>query len=214
MDIKQQMGDIMRKGLKHNPNETQSQEQQLLPFDMLGLGSLGSHMLFGEIDEDRSYTAVEFILKANLLFDSSQDLTIFVNSPGGAVSDGWCIIDAMATSRLDVQTVGIGLVASMGLLVTSAGTKGKRILTKNTEIMAHQFHGFIHGKYHDLVATQRFHERLEKQFLDHFKRYSTMTDKQIKDVLFSPSDRWLSAQEAKKFGLCDVVSDYFVPNKR
>jgi ATP-dependent Clp protease protease subunit len=199
--------------IKNNHIEIQ-QDQQTLPFDMISLGSLGSHMLFGEIDEDKSCAAVEFIIKANLLFDSSQDLTLFVNSPGGTVSDGWCIIDAMATSRLDVQTVGIGLVASMGLLITSAGTKGKRILTKNTEIMAHQFHGFIHGKYHDLVATQRFHERLEKQFLDHFKKHSTMTEKQIKDILFSPSDRWLNANEAKKYGLCDIVSDYFVMNKK
>ena len=199
----------MTKAKQNNSPNAQSAEQ-LIPFDMLGLGSLGSHMMFGEIDEDRSYGAVEFILKANLLFDDSQDLTLFVNSPGGSVSDGWSIIDCMETSRLDIQTVGMGLVASMGLLVTSAGTKGKRVLTKNSEIMAHQFHSAIYGKYHDLVATQKFHERLEKQFLEHFKRHSSMTEKQIKDVLFSPSDRWLTAHEAKKFGLCDVVSESFM----
>lgn len=195
-----------------NQQQQNQQMDQFVPFEAISLASLGAHLLFGEIEENASYRACDFIIKSNMILDVDS-LTLLINSPGGAVSDGFAIIDTMETSRIPIQTVGVGLIASMGVLVASAGSKGSRIITKNTEIMAHQFSSLVHGKYHDLVASQKFHQKLETQFINHFRKHSSMSDKQIRDIMFSPSDRWLSPAEAKKFGLCDIVSEYFTPGK-
>jgi ATP-dependent Clp protease protease subunit len=185
-------------------------EQQVIPLDGISLNTLGAHLLFGEINTPSVYQAVNFIIKSNFVFDHDTQLTMIVNSPGGSVSDGFALIDVMETSRLDITTVGIGQVASMGVLIVSAGTKGKRIITKNTEIMAHQFSTMVYGKYHELVASQKYHEQLEKMFIKHFMKHTTMTEKQVKDIMFSPTDRWLTPAEAKKYGICDEVREHMV----
>lgn len=188
--------------------EMQQEEQVSIPYDMITLESLGAFMLFGGIDESTSYEACEFIIKANMLSMSNNPLTFFINSAGGHTNDGFAIIDVMETSRMPIQTVGTGLIASMALLILTAGHKGTRTITKNTEIMAHQWVGGVEGKFHELMAVTDAHLRLKSLFVNHFKRHSTMNEKQINDVLFSPSDRWLTPQECKKFGLCDRVTDY------
>src|SRR5574343_18032 len=120
-------------------DELAEEQQQVIPMEAVSLNTLGTHLLFGEIGTASAYSAINFIIKFNLIYDNGTNLTLMVNSPGGSVSDGFALIVVMETSRLDISTVGIGQVASMGVLVVSAGTKGKRIVTKNTEIMAHQF---------------------------------------------------------------------------
>lgn len=175
---------------------------------MVSLQSLGAYMLFGGIDSGTSLDACEFIIKANLLQAGASPLTFIINSEGGQVNDGFAIIDVMETSRLPVQTIGIGLIASMALLILAAGNKGTRTITKNTEIMAHQWMGGMEGKFHELMAVTNEHLRLKSLFVDHFKRHSFMNERQINDVLFAPSDRWLSPQECKKFGLCDRISEF------
>lgn len=186
------------------------EEQQMIPLDGISLNTLGAHLLFGEINTPSVYQAVNFIIKSNFVFDHDTQLTMIVNSPGGSVSDGFALIDVMETSRLDITTVGIGQVASMGVLIVSAGTKGKRIITKNTEIMAHQFSTMVYGKYHELVASQKYHEQLEKMFVKHFMKHTTMSEKQVKDIMFSPTDRWLTPAEAKKYGICDEVREHMI----
>ena len=180
------------------------------PYDMISLESLGSFMLFGDIDGYTAYTACNFIIKANMLQPNSDPLTMFLNTGGGGTNDGFSIIDIMETSRLPVQTVGTGLIASMGLLILAAGAKGSRVLTKNTEVMAHQWSAYgIDGvKFHELVAMSAAHARLKQTFINHFLRHSTMTEKQINDIVFAPSDRWLTPQECKKYGLVDRVTEF------
>lgn len=186
------------------------EEEGGVPLDAISLNMLGAHLLFGEINTPSVYSAVNFIIKSNFVFDDKTQLTMLVNSPGGSVSDGFALIDVMETSRLDLNTVGIGQVASMGVLIVAAGTKGKRVITKNTEIMAHQFSTMVYGKYHELVASQKYHEQLEKTFIEHFMRHTTMTEKQIKDIMFSTTDRWLTPKEAKKYGICDEVREFMI----
>lgn len=191
-------------------DELAEEQQQVIPMEAVSLNTLGTHLLFGEIGTASAYSAINFIIKSNLIYDNGTNLTLMVNSPGGSVSDGFALIDVMETSRLDISTVGIGQVASMGVLVVSAGTKGKRIVTKNTEIMAHQFSTMIYGKYHELIASQKYHERLEKMFIKHFLKHTTMSEKQVRDIMFSPTDRWLTPAEAKKYGICDEVREHMV----
>lgn len=179
-----------------------------IPYEMISLESLGSFMLFGEIATATSFSACEFVIKANMLQQNSNPLTFLINSPGGSVSDGFAIIDLMETSRLPVQTIGTGVIASMGLLILAAGEKGSRVITKNTSIMAHQWFGGVEGKFHELMAVTEEHKRLRQTFINHFLRHSTMTEKQIIKILFSPSDRWLTPKECLKFGLVDRITDY------
>ena len=182
-------------------------QSDLTSYDDVSLESLGAHLFFGVVDEDTSHAACDFILKRNLFKPSDKPITLFINTPGGECSDGFALIDIMETSTVPVATVGLGQIASMGVLIVSAGTHGLRTLTRNSEVMAHQFSGYFAGKQHELIATQQAYQMLERRFFQHFKRHSTMTDKQIKDVLFSPSDRYLSPAECKKFGLIDRVVD-------
>lgn len=189
-------------------NNQDSGEQHVVPYEMISLQSLGAYMLFGQIDQHSAFETCEFVIKANILQAQDNPITLIVNSEGGHVNDGFAIIDVMETSRIPIQTVGTGLIASMALLIVSAGHKGTRTLTKNTEIMAHQWAGGVEGKFHELMAVTNEHLRLKAMFVSHFKRHSTMSEKQIIDVLFSPSDRWLTPTECKKYGLVDKVTEY------
>lgn len=176
-------------------------------FNEISTESLGFHVLFGPVDDVSMKEAAEFILKANKLFNDDRDLTIFLNTIGGNCYDGFALIDLMDISRMPIRTVGLGNIMSMGVLLLCSGTKGKRIMTKNTQVMAHQFYGGSEGKFHELVSAFKAELYLEQQFMTHFKKHSTMSEKQIKDVMFGPTDRWLTPSECKKYGLIDHVVD-------
>jgi len=176
-------------------------------FSDISLETLGSHMFFGVVDEDSVRDAITFILKANMLFKDERDISLYLNTNGGSCYDGFALIDVMDVSRLPVRTVGMGNIMSMGVLLLCAGAKGKRIMTRNTQVMAHQFYGGAEGKFHELVSAYKAELYLEQQFIAHFQRHTSMTEKQIKDVMFGPSDRWLSPAECRKFGIVDHVID-------
>ena len=177
-------------------------------YDDLTLGSMGAHMFFGAVDNDTSYDACQFILKSNLFHKDKKPLTMFFNTGGGESSDGFAVIDLMETSRLPIATVGIGTICSMGVLLVSAGNHGMRTLTKNSEVMAHQFSGYFDGKQHELIAQQTAYKMLERRFIRHFLNHSLMSEAQIRDVLFGPSDRYLTPMECKKYGLVDRVVEF------
>lgn len=193
--------------MRKRPVEAHTAEQP--PYDMNSLESLGCHMFWSDVDDESSHAACEFIIKSNLIQRDDDPITIIINSVGGECGEGFAVIDLMDTSRIPIATVGTGSIMSMGLLLVSAGTHGMRSLTKNTEIMAHQFSGYFSGKQHELIATQTAYTMLEAKFVRHFQRHSTMSEKQIRDVLFAPSDRYLTPQECKSYGLVDRIVEYF-----
>jgi ATP-dependent Clp protease protease subunit len=177
-------------------------------YDNLSLESLGVHQFFGEVDGEKAVSACEFILKSNLIQSDLSNLTLILNTVGGECSEGFAVIDMMDASRIPVATVGVGNIMSMGVLMLTAGKHGLRSITKNTDVMAHQFAGYFHGKQHELIATQTSFLMLEERFFRHFLRHSKMTKTQIKDILFSPSDRYLTPAECLKYGLVDRVVDH------
>jgi ATP-dependent Clp protease protease subunit len=181
-----------------------------IDFNEISLESLGSHLIFADVDEQSMKDAVTFILKANQIFPK-QELTLFVNSVGGEVADGFALIDIMDLSRLPIRTVSSGRIMSMGVLIASAGHKGKRVMTRNCEVMAHQFWGTIEGKFHELLAQTKALQYTQHMFMQHFLRHSEMSEAQIKDILFGPTDRWLTPQECKEFGLIDEIVDELPP---
>lgn len=158
--------------------------------------------LSGEINDALANTVV-----AQLLYlegkDSDKDITIYINSPGGSVSAGMAIYDTMNFIKCDVSTVCIGLAASMGAFLLSSGTKGKRFALKNSEVMIHQPLGGAQGQASDIMITanhiQKTKEKLTKILAENCdKDYDTL----LKDT---DRDNYLSADEAKEYGLIDKV---------
>lgn len=182
-------------------------KQDPLSYDDVSLEALGAHLFFGEVDEEKVEDACHFILKRNLFSSQKEPISLFINTPGGEASQGFALIDVMECSTTSIATIGLGQVSSMGVLVISAGTHGMRILTKNTEVMAHQFSGWFGGKHHELIATYESFGMLKRRMLQHFERHSTMSSKQIADILMGPTDRYLTPNECKKYGLIDRVVD-------
>lgn len=175
--------------------------------DNITLQSLGVYMLFEQIDQESSHDLCEFIIKSNYIFDEKQPLTLMINSPGGGVYDAFGIIDLMESSKLEIHTVGVGMIASMAALIFTAGTKGHRIMSRNSFIMTHQFSQGVEGRYHEFVSQRGHEDEIHDRFIQHFIRTSKMNEKQIKDILLSTSDRWISAKDALKYGLCDQIKD-------
>jgi ATP-dependent Clp endopeptidase proteolytic subunit ClpP len=179
---------------------------QWTDFYDVSLESLGAHLIFGEVNENSMREAVTFLLKANKFF-SDRELSLFINTVGGTCADGFALIDILEMSKLPVKTIGLGNVMSMGVLILASGTKGHRIITRNTMIMAHQFSAGTYGKFHEVMADLRAELMLQKQFIEHFKRNSYMDEKTIRDIMFGKSDEYLTPSECKKLGLCDQVVD-------
>jgi len=188
-------------------NNQPSHPSDRSPMDELTLQSMGIFMLFEEVMPESAYDLSEFIIKANCVFEEEQPLTIFVNTPGGSVYSGLGIVDLMESSRLPIQTVAIGAVASMGSIIFTSGTPGMRVMSRNAYIMTHQFMAGMEGRYHEFVAQREHDDHMHEKFIAHYMRTSKMTRKQVKDILLGPSDKWLDAKESLKYGLCDVIKN-------
>jgi len=185
-----------------NINQTEG-----LNIDNFTLLSIGAYMLFNQIDETVSQDLCEFIIKANYVFPVEQPITILINSPGGGVYDAFGIIDLMESSKLKISTVGIGMVASMAALIFSAGSKGMRTMSRNSFIMTHQFSQNLEGRYHEFIAQRSHEDELHSRFIQHFTRHTKMNEKQVNDILLGTSDKWITAKEALKYGICDSIKD-------
>lgn len=172
------------------------------------LGDSGVYYLYGGIDEQSTARAISFILEANLDPECTWDyMTLIVNSAGGYITDGFALIDVMFGSRIPIRTVGIGMIASMGLQIFLAGEQGNRMLTPNCMILSHQFAGGMYGKEHELVASQVEIENLSEIVIRHYKRTTGLSTADVKKYLLPAEDVWLTATQAKKYGICEIVKD-------
>ena len=135
--------------------------------------------------------------------DPDKDIQFYINSPGGSVTAGMAIYDTMQYLKCDVSTICIGMAASMGAFLLSAGTKGKRIALPNAEIMIHQPSGGAQGQATDIqIQAERIIQM--KQKLN--KILSENTGKDIETIAADcERDRFMSAEEAKEYGLIDQV---------
>jgi len=150
---------------------------------------------------------IQFIMEKNLLPRAKRpkELTLIINSPGGAVHSAFALIDVMKGSAIPVKTVGLGLIASCGILTFMAGAKGRRILTPNTSILSHQYSWGSRGKEHELYAVMREFELSTERMLEHYKKCTGLNEKKIREILLPPQDVWLSADEAVKYGIADEI---------
>ena len=156
-------------------------------------------------EEVNSHTAN--LIVAQLLFlaheDPKRDIKLYINSPGGSVYDGLAIIDTMRFVEPDVQTIGIGLQASMGAMLLSCGTKGKRYLLPNSRVMIHQPSSGTEGKITDQEIMLREGVFLKKRLAEILaENTGQKLDKVIADM---DRDNWMSAEEAKTYGIVDEI---------
>ena len=116
------------------------------------------------------------------------------------------MIDLMEWSQVPIYTVGIGLIASMGLLVFMAGWKGRRIITPRTSILSHRYSAMAGGNHSQLVASRKEQDLEHDRTVDHYLRYSNLeTKEELEKYLLRDVDTWLSPEEAVRFGLADAV---------
>lgn len=149
------------------------------------------------------------LVVAQLLYleaqDPDKDIQMYINSPGGSVTAGMAIYDTMQYIKCDVATICVGLAASMGAFLLSAGTKGKRMALPNSEIMIHQPSAGTQGQITDMTIHLR---RLEKVKERMNRILSENTGKPYEEVVAAcERDNFLSPQEALEFGLIDRVLD-------
>lgn len=150
---------------------------------------------------------VSNIIQGQLLFlesaDSTKDIQIYINSPGGGVYAGLGIYDTMQYIKPDVATICTGMAASMGAVLLCAGTAGKRTGLKHSRVMIHQPLGGAQGQASDIEITHREIQKLKKELYEIISNHSG----QPYDKVWEDSDRdyWMIADEAKEYGMIDEV---------
>jgi ATP-dependent Clp protease, proteolytic subunit ClpP len=158
--------------------------------------------LNGEVNE-----ASASIIVAELLYleaqDPDKDIQMYINSPGGSVTDGLAIYDTMQYIKADVATICVGMAASMGAFLLAAGAKGKRMALPHAEIMIHQVLGGTQGQETDIQIEARHIARI-KHTLTEALAASTGKDY---DQIYADCERnnWMTAEEAAEYGLIDKV---------
>jgi ATP-dependent Clp protease protease subunit len=150
---------------------------------------------------------VSNVIQAQLLFlesaDPKRDVQMFINSPGGSVIDGLGIYDTMQYVAPDVATICTGLAASMGAVLLAAGAKGKRSALYHSHVMIHQPMGGTQGQVSDIEISYKLIKKMQKSLYDILASHTGQPyDKIAEDC---DRDNWMSAEEAKEYGLVDEV---------
>jgi ATP-dependent Clp protease, protease subunit len=153
------------------------------------------------------------IIQAQLLYlesaDANRDISIYFNTPGGSVHAGLGIYDTMQYINCDVATICTGMAASMGAVLLTAGTKGKRTALKHSRVMIHQPMGGAQGQASDIEITAREIQKLKKELYTIISDHSGKPYSEVEKD--SDRDYWMTAEEAKAYGMIDEV---LVRNKK
>src|SRR5471032_664284 len=157
--------------------------------------------------EVRDDNANEICAKILLLAaeDPKKDIFLYVNSPGGSITAGMAIYDTMKFVPNDIVTVGIGLAASMGQFLLSAGTKGKRYITPNARVLLHQPSGGFGGTSSDIQTQAQLIIDMKNRLAEITAEQTGKTVEQVNAD--GDRDRWFSAQEALEYGFVDHIRE-------
>ena len=156
-----------------------------------------------DINSEEADKIVEQLLKLDTI-KSNKDIIFYINSPGGLVSAGLAIYDAMQLVKSNVKTICIGRCSSMAAVLLSGGTKGKRYITPNSEVMIHEVSSFSGGKIGEIKVSYEHSNTLNERLMKILADNTGKSIKQIKkDTLLK--DKWFNAEEAIKYGLVDKI---------
>ncbi|MBP8725791.1 MAG: ATP-dependent Clp protease proteolytic subunit [Saprospiraceae bacterium] len=147
------------------------------------------------------------VIQAQLLFldsaDPKRDIQMYINSPGGSVIDGLGIYDTMQYVNPDVATICTGLAASMGAVLLSAGTKGKRTCLPHARVMIHQPSGGMQGQFSDMEISYKLIKAMKKELYEVLATHTGQAYERIEEDC--DRDNWMTADEARDYGLVDEV---------
>jgi ATP-dependent Clp protease protease subunit len=172
------------------------------------LNDNGIYVFMDDVTDETIKPVIEWLLFENhVSHKRKRELLLMICSNGGDLHSAFALIDVMRSSKIPIKTVGLGLIASCGLLLFMAGSKGRRVLTPNTSILSHQFTWANEGKAHELFSTFREYTLTQLRMLEHYRICTGLSDEEIKEHLLPPQDKWLDANEAMSMGICDIVDD-------
>ena len=175
-----------------------------------------SYDIFSRLIDDRIIVlsdevndATASIIVAQMLYlegqDPEKDISFYINSPGGSISSGFAIYDTMRYIKCDVSTICMGMAASMGAFLLSSGTKGKRYVLPNAEVMIHQPLGGAQGQATEILIAAD-HIKKSRQRINSI--LAENTGRSIEEITRDTErDNWLSAEEALNYGLVDKILD-------
>ncbi len=169
--------------------------------------SAGIYLLFGEINTDSIRDACSWILSENIADNPPDVLNLIINSPGGSLCDAFALISIMNSSAIPIRTVGLGEVASAGLIIAMAGTKGLRCIAPNTSIMSHNFSTTESGTYDELKRSMTVLDKTSEMVIAHYVKYTGLNKEDVKSKLVTHKDIYLSPKQAVSLGLFDKVSN-------
>ena len=180
---------------KDNANETKS------------LKDYGIIYVSGLLDDGSSQNLCQEIIEMNVTGEVDH-IQMIINSSGGSCTAGFAIIDMMEWSRIPVYTTGIGMIASMGLLVFMAGEKGRRVVTPRTSILSHRYSSMTMGNHSQLIAGRKEEDLMHERIIQHYLSYSGIRERDIlESSLLRDVDTWLTPEEAIGYGIVDIVED-------
>jgi len=152
-------------------------------------------------DENSNEIAAKLLLLA--AEDDKRDIYLYINSPGGSITAGMAIYDTMQFVPNDIVTVGIGMAASMGQLLLTAGTKGKRYITPNARVLLHQPHGGFGGTASEIQTQAKLITSMKQRLAEITAEATGKTVEQIHAD--GDRDRWFTAEEALEYGFVDHI---------
>lgn len=172
------------------------------------LQDTGMYVFMDDVDYESIKPVVEWILVENhVVKKKKKELLLMITSAGGDMEPAFALIDVMKSSSIPIKTVGLGQIASCGLMIFLAGYHGSRILTPNTSILSHQFSWGSEGKHHELFSITKEFNLSNDRMIRHYKDCTGLDEETIKTKLLPASDVWLSADEALELNICDFISD-------
>ena len=160
-------------------------------------------MLSDEITDNSAAIVIAELLYLDSL--SHDDISIYINSPGGSVTAGFAIYDTMNYIKSDVQTICIGIAASMGAFLLSSGTKGKRCCLPNSEIMIHQPLGGVEGQATEIKIAAEHILKIKEKLNKILSRNTNQDIKRIEND--TERDNFMTAEQALEYGLIDAILD-------
>ena len=186
-----------------NPTIIEERELHISQMDVFSRLMMDRQIYFGnEVNSETCSITIAQLLYLDSV--SNEDITMYICSPGGSVIDGFGLIDTMGMIKSNIVTVGTGMAASMGSLLISSGTRGKRKALENSWVMLHQLSSGVKGKFRDIITEAEFCKRLTERLYKHLSQRTGQPYDKIVDACEN-GDKWLSAEEAKDFGLIDEV---------
>lgn len=178
-------------------NEDKKNDKGLKDYGIIYISSL--------IDDKASEKVCREIIELNIS-GKVDHIQLIINSSGGSCTAGFAVIDIIEWSRLPVYTTGIGIIASMGLLIFMTGVKGRRVVTPRTSILSHRYFTIEGGNHSQLLAGRKEQDLMHKRIIDHYLRYSNVNSKEeLERHLLKEVDTWLDSEEAVKYGIADII---------